>query len=45
MSSSKITGKEYQFMRDGEDDPSTILNRCNVDEYKYTVAWKGKNSD
>lgn len=29
-------------MRDGEDDPTTILNRCKIDEYKYSIAWKGK---
>ena len=37
---------EYQYwvMRDSEDDPTTILNRCNVGEYKYSIAWKGKNN-
>ena len=33
---------QYWVMRDGEDDPTIILNRCNVDEYKYSIMWKGK---
>ena len=40
-----VDRRQYWVMRDGEDDPMTILNRCNVDEYKYTVAWKGKEKD
>ena len=33
---------QYWVMRDGEDDPSTILNRCIVDEYNYSIRWNGK---
>ena len=29
-------------MSDSDDDPTMILNRCNVDEYKYSIMWKGK---
>ena len=36
---------QYWVMRNDEEDPTTILNRCNVDEYKYSISWKGKNKD
>ena len=36
-----INGHQYWVMRDGEDDPTTILNRCNADEYKYSIVWRG----
>lgn len=36
-----VDGYQYWVMRDSEDDPTTILNRCKVDEYKYTIMWKG----
>lgn len=39
-----VDGYQYWVMRDSDDDPTTILNRCNVDEYKYSIAWKGKNN-
>ena len=38
-----VDGHQYWVMRDGTDDPTTILNRCNVDEYKYSILWKGKD--
>ena len=34
---------QYWTMSDSDDDPTMILNRCNVDDYYYTVAWKGKD--
>lgn len=34
-------GRQYWVMRDGENDPSTIINRCNLDEYKLSITWKG----
>ena len=37
-----LDGQEYWVMRNDENDPSTILNRCNCDEYKYSISWKGK---
>ncbi len=40
-----VDDHQYWVMRDGEDDPTTILNRCKIDEYKYTVAWKGKRGE
>ena len=33
---------QYWTMSDSDDDPTMILNRCNVDEYKYSIMWKGK---
>ena len=33
---------QYWVMRDGDDDPTTILNRCRIEEYKYSIAWKGR---
>ena len=28
-------------MRDSEVDPTTIINRCNLDEYKLSITWIG----
>ena len=36
-----VDGRQYWVMRDSEDDPTLIINRCNLDEYKLTVTWKG----
>ncbi|MBQ6589280.1 MAG: hypothetical protein IJI01_11440 [Butyrivibrio sp.] len=36
---------QYWTMSDTNDDPTMILNRCNVDEYKYSITWKGTNPD
>ena len=36
-----IDGRQYWVMRDSEDDPTTIINRCNLDEYKLSITWKG----
>ena len=36
-----VDGHQYWVMRDGADDPTTILNRCNAEEYKYSIMWKG----
>ena len=33
-----VDGRQYWVMRDGEDDPTTILNRCNLDEYKLSIT-------
>lgn len=38
-----IDGHQYWVMRNDEDDPTTILNRCNTNEYKYSIVWKGKS--
>ena len=36
-----LDGRQYWVMRDSDDDPTTILNRCNLDEYKLSIMWKG----
>lgn len=36
-----LDGFQYWVMRSSEDDPTTILNRCNCEEYKYSIFWKG----
>lgn len=33
--------KYYWVMKDSDDDPSMIINRANVDDYKISVVWKG----
>jgi len=37
-----LDGRQYWVMRNDENDPTTILNRCNCDEYNYAISWKGK---
>ena len=37
-----VDGRQYWVMRDGENDSITIINRCNLEEYKLSIAWKGK---
>ncbi len=37
-----VDGRQYWVMRDGDDDPTTIINRCNLEEYKLSITWKGK---
>ena len=36
---------QYWTMSDNDDDPTAILNRCNVDEYNYSIRWKGKTQE
>ncbi len=36
-----LDDRQYWIMRDSEDDPTTVLNRCNLEEYKLSVEWKG----
>ena len=41
-----LDGRQYWVMRASEDDPSTIINRCNLEEYKLSIMWKGlENND
>ena len=40
-----MDGRQYWVMRDGDDDPTMILNRCNCDEYNYSISWKGRKKD
>lgn len=36
-----LEGRQYWVMRDSVDDPTTVLNRCNLEEYKLSITWKG----
>lgn len=36
-----LDGYQYWVMRENEEDPSTIINRCNLNEYKLSITWKG----
>ena len=36
-----LDGRQYWVMRDSEDDPTTILNRCNLEEYRLSIEWNG----
>ena len=38
-------GHFYWVMRDSEDDPTTIINRCNANEYYVSTKWKGSGSE
>ena len=40
-----LDGHQYWVMRNGENDPTTILNRCNTNEYKYSITWKGRKTE
>lgn len=35
-----VDGHQYWVMRDGEDDPTTILNRCDLSQYKLSITWR-----
>ncbi len=37
-----LDGRQYWTMSDSEDDPTMVINRCNLDEYKLSITWKGK---
>ena len=39
-----LDGHQYWLMRENEEDPSTIINRCNLNEYKLSITWKGFNN-
>ena len=36
-----LDGYQYWVMRENEEDPTTIINRCNLNEYKFSITWKG----
>ena len=38
-----LDGHFYWVMRDSEEDKTTIINRCNADEYYVSTKWKGTN--
>ena len=40
-----VDGHQYWVMRDCADDPTTVLNRCVLDNYKISITWKGALKD
>ncbi len=40
-----IDGYQYWVMKDNEDDPTMVINRCNLDEYKLSIEWMGNQSN
>ncbi len=40
-----VDGYQYWVMRDSVDDPTTILNRCDLSQYKLSIEWRGKTGD
>ena len=40
-----LDNRQYWVMRDSEGDPTTIINRCNLDEYKLSITWKGPKTE
>ena len=39
-----IDGRQYWVTRDSVDDPTTILNRCNLEEYTLSIEWRGADN-
>ncbi len=37
-----VDGYQYWMMKDSDDDPSMVLNRCDLSQYKSSIEWKGK---
>ena len=35
--------KYYWVMKDGDDDPTMIINRASIDDYHISVTWKGQH--
>ena len=40
-----VDGRQYWVMKDSVDDPTAVLNRCNLDEYKLSITWRGNNKE
>lgn len=36
-------GHFYWVMRDSDDDPTAIINRCVADDYYVSTRWKGRD--
>ena len=37
-----LDGRQYWVMKDSDDDPTIVINRANLDEYKLSITWRGK---
>ena len=40
-----VDDHQYWVMRDSADDPTMVLNRCDLDNYKISITWKGVLKD
>lgn len=40
-----VDGRQYWIMKDSDDDPTAVLNRCNLDEYKLSITWSGNDKE
>ncbi len=38
-----VDGWQYWVMRGEEGDPTIVLNRCDLNNYKLSIEWKGIN--
>ncbi len=36
-----VDGWQYWVMKESDDDPSIVINRANLEEYKLSITWKG----
>ncbi len=36
-----IDGFQYWVMKDSDDDPTIVINRCDLKQYKISIAWRG----
>lgn len=36
-----VDGYQYWVMKDSDDDPSMVLNRCDLSQYKLSIEWRG----
>ncbi len=37
-----IDGRQYWIMKGEKNEPINIINRCNLDDYKLSITWKGQ---
>lgn len=37
-----VDGWQYWVMKDSDDDPTMVLNRCDLSQYKLSIEWMGK---
>ena len=40
-----VDGRQYWVMKDSDDDPTAVLNRCNLEEYKLSITWRGNDKE
>ena len=40
-----VDGHQYWVMKSGDDDPTAVLNRCDLNNYKLSITWKGEENN